>query len=162
MIRKFLRDLGFKMPTSVFAFLMSFWRPFRGAGIKVAHISPDFRHVKVVLKRKNYNKNYVGTQFGGSIYSMTDPFYMLMLMKNLGREYIVWDKGATIDFVSPGKTALSADFHIDDQLLNHIKEKTSTGEKYIFDLPIEVLDSEGQLVATIAKKLYTRKKPHYR
>lgn len=162
MIRRFLNKIGFKIPPSFFAFFMSLWSPFRGAGIKVSYISPDFRHVKVILKQKNYNRNYVGTQFGGSIYSMTDPFYMLMLMKNLGREYIVWDKGANIDFVSPGKTALHAEFKIDETLLDLIRAQTSSGEKYIFDLPVEVLDANNQLVAKISKQIYTRKKPHFR
>ena len=83
--------------------VMTLYPPYLGAGISVQHMSADFRHVKVRMGLGWYNRNYVGTQFGGSLYSMVDPFYMLMLMENLGRDYIVWDKAASIDFVSPGK-----------------------------------------------------------
>jgi hypothetical protein len=82
---------------------MSFYPPYLGAGVRVRHISDDFRDVTVSMGLGWYNRNYVGTQFGGSLYSMVDPFYMLMLMENLGRQYIVWDKAADIDFISPGK-----------------------------------------------------------
>lgn len=156
MTANFLRKL--RPSASVFRRLMSLWRPYRGAGIRVTHIAPDFRHIQVTLKRRWWNTNYVGTQFGGSIYAMTDPFYMLMLLNNLGGEYVVWDKGATIDFVHPGKTALFAEFRIDEALLNQVKAKTSGGEKYIFDLPVEVRDATGELIASISKKLYVRKK----
>ena len=82
---------------------LNFYPPYLGAGVKVRHISSDFREVRVSMGLTWYNRNYVRTQFGGSLYSMTDPFYMLMLMENLGRDYVVWDKAAHIEFVSPGK-----------------------------------------------------------
>ncbi len=78
-----------------------------------------------------YNRNYVGTQFGGSLYSMVDPFYMLMLMENLGRDYIVWDKAASIDFISPGKGPVYAEFFIDEALLDEVRRQTEGGEKYL-------------------------------
>ncbi len=156
MTANFLRKL--KPSAQFFRRLMNLWSPYRGAGIQVMHIAPDFRSVKVKLKRKWYNTNYVGTQFGGSIYAMTDPFYMLMLINNLGGDYIVWDKGATIDFVHPGKTELFVELQLDETLLTRVKEKTAGGEKYIFDLPVEVRDATGELVAAITKKLYVRKK----
>ena len=66
--------------------LLNFYPPYLGAGVKVRYISSDFREVRVSMGLKWYNRNYVRTQFGGSLYSMTDPFYMLMLMENLGRD----------------------------------------------------------------------------
>lgn len=89
---------------------------------------------------------------------MTDPFYMMMIMNNLGRDYIVWDKGAKIDFIKPGKTHLVAEFSIDDPLLDKIRAKTQNGEKYIFDLPVEVKDIHGQIIAKVEKTIYVRKK----
>lgn len=71
-----------------------FYVPFVGAGIRVTKVTPDFRQMEVKMKLKWYNKNYVGTHYGGSIYSMTDPFYMLMLIQILGKDYFVWDKAA--------------------------------------------------------------------
>lgn len=162
MLANMFRKINKKIPPSMVKRFMSFWRPYRGAGIKVAEISSDYRYVKVILKRKWYNLNYVGTQFGGSIYAMTDPFYMLMLMNIIGEKYLVWDKGATIDFVSPGKTELTAEFKITDEILTDVLKNTESGDKYIFDLPVDVLDADKKVVATVLKKIYVRKKKRYR
>ena len=75
---------------------MNVWPPFAGAGIRVVRLDADWRAIDVEMKLRFWNSNYVGTHYGGSLYSMTDPFYMLMLIENLGREYVVWDKAATI------------------------------------------------------------------
>lgn len=137
---------------------MNIWPPFWGAGIKVVEATDDYRNFKVSLKRTWFNMNYVGTQFGGSIYAMTDPFYMLMIINNLDSNYVVWDKAAQVDFIKPGKTRLTANFKIDQNLIDDIKSKTSGGEKYIFDLPVEVYDEAQVLVAKISKTIYVRLK----
>ena len=137
-------------------------QPDLGAGVRVRHISADFREVRVKMGLNLFNRNYVGTQFGGSLYSMTDPFFMLMLMENLGREYIVWDKAANIEFVSPGKGPVYAEFRIDQNLLDEIRAQTAGGEKYLPRLHAEVRDGEGTLVARVQKTLYVRLKPRAR
>jgi len=109
-----------------------------------------------------YNRNYVGTQFGGSLYSMVDPFFMLMLMENLGRQYIVWDKAADIDFIAPGKGPVFARFTIDDTLLDEIRRQTANGEKYLPQLQVDIHDGAGHLVARVGKTLYVRLKPQER
>ena len=81
---------------------INFWPPYWAAGIRVMKIAPDKTSVEVEMKLKMTNQNYVGTHFGGSLYAMCDPFFMLILIENLGRDYIVWDKAATIRFRSPG------------------------------------------------------------
>lgn len=143
-------------------FGLNLYPPYLGAGVRVRHISADFREVRVKMGLNLFNRNYVGTQFGGSLYSMTDPFFMLMLMENLGRDYIVWDKAANIEFVSPGKGPVYADFHIDQHLLDDIREQTAGGEKYLPRLHAEVRDGEGTLVARVQKTLYVRLKPRAR
>lgn len=89
---------------------------------------------------------------------MTDPFYMFMLINILGNDYIVWDKGAHIDFVRPGKSHVYAEFKITDEILEDIREKTKEGRKYIFELPVDVVDTQGELVASVKKTLYVREK----
>jgi acyl-coenzyme A thioesterase PaaI-like protein len=88
--------------------LINIWGPFRGAGIVVTSLADDWSHARVVLKERLLNRNYVGTHFGGSLFAMTDPFYMLMLMHRLGKGYRVWDRAASIDFLSPGRGTLIA------------------------------------------------------
>ena len=138
---------------------MNIYPPYFGAGIKVRSISPDFREVQVSMGLKWYNRNYVRTQFGGSLYSMTDPFYMLMLMENLGRDYIVWDKAAHIEFVSPGKGTVHAEFKINHAMLDDIREHTANGEKYLPKYKATIRDDNGTLVAHVEKTLYIRRKP---
>lgn len=141
---------------------MNLYPPYLGAGVRVRHIAPDFREVRVKMVLSWFNRNYVGTQFGGSLYSMTDPFFMLMLMENLGRDYIIWDKAANIEFITPGKGAVYADFRIDQSLLDEVRAQTADGRKFLPKLHAEVRDSEGTLVARVQKTLYIRLKPRLR
>ncbi|HBX57451.1 DUF4442 domain-containing protein [Pseudomonas sp. UBA2684] len=141
---------------------MNIYPPYLGAGVWVRQISADFRRVQVKMGLGWYNRNYVGTQFGGSLYSMTDPFFMLMLMENLGRDYIVWDKAASIDFIAPGKGPVYAEFTIDDGLLSSIRAQTAGGDKSLPELQVEVRDGAGTLVARVHKTLYVRLKPRVR
>ncbi|KJK15221.1 DUF4442 domain-containing protein [Pseudomonas sp. NPDC087612] len=142
--------------------LLNIYPPYLGAGIRVLSVSPDLRHIRVRMGLRWFNRNYVGTQFGGSLYSMVDPFYMLMLMELLGREYIVWDKAASIDFVSPGKGPVFADLRIDDALLDDIRQHTAGGKKYLPRLQVDIRDAAGELVARVDKTLYVRLKPQAR
>lgn len=160
MLVKILRAIAERTPPFVMRFFFNMYPPYLGAGIKVEEISTDRRYLRVSLKLRFYNRNYVGTQFGGSIYSMTDPHFMFLLMNNLGQDFIVWDKAAKIDFVKPGKTHVVAEFRIDDEILDTVREKTKNGEKYVFDLPATVRDLDGEVVAEIAKTLYVRRKPN--
>ena len=158
MLVKILRFIAERTPSFVMRFFFNLYPPYLGAGIKVEKISSDRRYLRVALKLRFYNRNYVGTQFGGSIYSMTDPHYMFLLINNLGPEYIVWDKAAKINFIKPGRGKLIAEFRIDEELLNRVREKTESGEKYVFDLPVAVRDGDNNLIAEISKTLYVRKK----
>ncbi|KAE9648240.1 DUF4442 domain-containing protein [Pseudomonas sp. PB106] len=142
--------------------VMTFYPPYLGAGVRVRHISDDFRDVQVSMGLGWYNRNYVGTQFGGSLYSMVDPFFMLMLMENLGSKYIVWDKAADIDFIAPGKGPVFARFSIDETLLAEIRRQTANGEKYLPQLQVDIHDGAGNLVARVGKTLYVRLKPQAR
>lgn len=146
------------IPSKFMRSLINIWPPFIGSGIHILESSEDLRSLTVELRRAWYNINYVGVQFGGSIYAMVDPFYMLMLMHNLGDDYIVWDKGAHIQFLKPGRTVLRAEFVIDEKLINDIKFKTSEGQKYVFDLPVEVRDTQCVVIAKVTKTMYVRRK----
>src|SRR3546814_13956082 len=85
------------MKASRLRLLMNLWPPFAFTGIRVQHIADDFSAVRVALHQRWYNRNYVGSHFGGSLFAMTDPFFMMMLLHQLGSNYIVWDKAAQIE-----------------------------------------------------------------
>jgi acyl-coenzyme A thioesterase PaaI-like protein len=139
--------------------VFNLWPPFLGAGVKVRRISPDWKEVDVQLRLGLTNRNYVGVHFGGSLYSMTDPFYMLMLLKNLGKDYIVWDKAGSIDYLKPGRGVVCARFRIDDDMLQRFRDATAGGDKHLPALHVSVYDAEGAEVARINKTLYIRRKP---
>lgn len=136
--------------------LMNIWPPYLGAGIRVKKISPDFRQVVVELRQKWFNRNYVGTHFGGSLYAMVDPFYMLMLINILGKDYMVWDTFACIDFIAPGRGTVTAEFTLDDSQIEKIKQETTACDKYIAELPVEITNADGEIVARATKHLYVR------
>jgi hypothetical protein len=137
---------------------INIWPPFFGAGIRVTRRDPGMKAVDVEMKLRFYNRNYVGTHYGGSLYSMTDPFYMLMLMSNLGRDYIVWDKSATIRFRQPGKGKVKAEFRLSESQLDDIREELKTSEKYELAFLVEVKDEAGEVVAEVQKVLHIRRK----
>lgn len=138
--------------------LLNFYGPYLGAGIRVRYISPDWKEIRVSMKLHFYNRNAVGTHFGGSLYSMVDPHLMLMLMHLLGEDYVVWDKAAKVEFVSPGKGTVSSTISIQEDELEAIIHCTNSGEAYCPEFDIQVLNQEGGLVAKIRKTLYVRKK----
>ena len=138
--------------------LMNIWGPFRGAGIRVREIAPDWRRVKVELRMRFNNRNYVGTHFGGSLFAMADPFYMLMVMHNLGRDYIVWDKAGAVRFLKPGRGTVTADFELTEAMLEDVRAKAVPGVKYEPTYSVDVRDAEGTVVATVEKTLHIRRK----
>lgn len=149
---------GFLVNHRMFRWLLNLYPPYLGAGIRVRRVSPDFREILVEMPLRFFNRNYVGTHFGGSLYAMVDPFYMLMLIKNLGPDYIVWDKAATIDFVKPGKGTVRALFRLEEKVLQEIKERVQDGGKFLPTFTVEVRDTQGEVVARVEKVLYVRKK----
>ena len=141
---------------------MNFWPPFRQCGIHITELSTYYRKVKVELKHKKLNLNANRTQYGGSIFSMTDPIYSLMLMANLGEKYHVWDKSAHVDFVSPGQTALYTQAELKEKVIDDILKNTQHGEKYFPVFVLEVFDKNNKLVAKVERTLYVRLKAQYR
>jgi len=138
--------------------LMNFYPPFIGAGIRVDYMARDFKEVQVSMKLRFWNKNYVNTHYGGSLYSMCDPFFMLMIMQILGRDYIVWDKAASIRFKKPGKGKVRAVFKISDEQIANIHEALKTNDKYEPTFIVDVVNAENEVVCTVEKLIYIKKK----
>ena len=138
--------------------ILNLWPPFLFAGIRLLEVSDDMRHARVVLKRHWYNRNFVGTHFGGSLFAMTDPFWMIMTLYRLGEDYIVWDKSAEIEFVEATKVPVYAEFRLDDATIDEIRAASAGGEKYLRWFETEVRTAEGQVVARVRKQVYVRRK----
>lgn len=136
--------------------LLSMYPPWLGAGIRVTHLSDDFTEAEVAMTLRWWNRNYVGTHFGGSLYSMIDPVYMLLLLENLPG-IIVWDKASSFRFVRPGTGTVRARFQLPADLLGDIRARFEAGETH-FDLtlPVQVIDESGRTVLTADKVVHLR------
>jgi acyl-coenzyme A thioesterase PaaI-like protein len=147
-----------KIGPRLFRHIMNWWPPFWGIRVHITYISADWREVRTRMKLSLRNKNYVGSHFGGGLFSMTDPFYMVMLVNVLGGEYLVWDKAASIEFVAPGRSTVYAHFNITDQMLDEIRRATANGEKFEPVYAIDIVDGAGEVIAKVKKTLYIRRK----
>ncbi len=132
-----------------------FFGPYTGASVRAHRMDADTIRVEMPLLLNNLN--IVGTHFGGSLYSMTDPWFMFLLMEKLGNEYIVWDKSARIDFLRPGRSTVSAVFYLPDSEAEHIRELVSLHRKTIKTYIADIIDADGNLVAKVEKEIYIRR-----
>ena len=135
----------------------AFFPAWRGLGARVTYIASDFREVRVELPLSWRTRNYVGTIFGGSLYGSVDPIYMIMLMKILGRDYVVWDKAASIRFRKPGRSTLHATFKLDDAEIDAIREATKNGDPINRVYNIDIVDGDGVVHASVEKTIYIRR-----
>ncbi|WP_255505579.1 DUF4442 domain-containing protein [Alkalisalibacterium limincola] len=138
--------------------VMNLWPPFLFSGIRVREISDDFSHVRVELTLRWYNRNYVNVHFGGSLFAMVDPFWMLLLMRHLGAAHLVWDKAGSIEFVKPGRGRVHAEFKLDPMLVGRLREQAADGRAVLHWFDTEVVDEAGDVVARVRKQVYVRRK----
>lgn len=139
-------------------FFLNHYAPYRGAGIQIESI--DLKHysirVKMPLTRKN--QNIVGVHFGGSLYAMVDPFYMLLLMHHLGSKYIVWDKAADIHFLAPGRGTVYANIRLTAGEIGKIKDLAEDHAPVLRHYSVDIVDESGLRIAEVKKTLYIRLK----
>ena len=140
-----------------FRHFMNWWPPFKAMAVTVDEISANFQLIKISMDLKWYNRNYVGTQFGGGLYAMVDPFYMLMLLKNLGKQFSVWDKSAEIFFKRQGRGKVFAHFKIEQNLIDHLKSSLAIGEKRDLELVVDIFDDNGEVICVVHKVIFLKK-----
>ncbi len=132
--------------------------PYLGMGIRVKSVSEDHTRFEVVLRQTWYNRNLFGTHFGGCLYSMCDPFYVFIVMMNLGKDYIVWDKSAGITFLKPASGTITGIFEIDRDTLERIRDEVDQQGKNTYHFETDLLNEAGEAVAHVTKEVYVRSK----
>ncbi len=130
------------------------WPCYRGTGARVTCIASDWREVRIRIPLSWRTRNYVGSIFGGSLYAAVDPFFMIMLMKNLGPDYVVWDKAATIRFRKPGRSPLNASFRLDEEELADIRRLLQEQPKVDRTYVVQLLDAAGVVHAEVEKVIH--------
>ncbi|EQA45452.1 PF14539 domain protein [Leptospira broomii serovar Hurstbridge str. 5399] len=142
-------------------FKLNYWPCIWCTGGKIEFISSDFKELHVGLSLKLRTLNRVGTVYGGSIYSSVDPYFMLLMMWILGKDYVVWDKAAKIKFIRPITEKIRTRFLIPEELITETKEKISQNGETTFDLPLKYENENGTVFATFEKSIYAASKEFY-
>jgi acyl-coenzyme A thioesterase PaaI-like protein len=138
--------------------LLGFYPPYLGAGVRVRDVSPDLRSITVEMPLTRWNRNYVGTHFGGSLFSLADPWFMLMLIEHLGDGYVVWDKAGSIRFVKPGRGTVRARFEIPPERVAEIRAEADRAGRVEPVFEVAITDEQGETVAEIEKRISVRPK----
>lgn len=138
--------------------IVNVYPPYLGAGIRVLHRQGDERTIRVEMRLRAWNRNLFGTHFGGSLYSMCDPWFVFLLVRLLGDDYLVWDKAAAIEFLRPGRGRVTATFHVPPATVEAIRAAADRDGKTEPVLTAEVVAEDGQVVARVRKTLWVKRK----
>ncbi len=141
-----------------FRLLVNLFGPYLLSGIRVTHVAEDLGRIDVEMALRPWNRNYVGTHFGGSLFSMADPWFMIMLIEQLGPGYVVWDKAGTIRFRKPGLGTVRARFEIPAERVEEIRRAADAGGKTEPVFAVQITDARGEVVAEVEKLLSVRRK----
>ena len=147
------------MRASTFRHLLNLWPPFLCNSIRLRELSDDWSTARVVLRLRPWNRNYVGCQFGGNLFAMVDPFWMLLALHRLGDDYYVWDRAGAIDFVAPGREDVHASFHLTDAMVEELRAAAAGGGKVLRWFETDITTASGEVIARVRKQLYVRLKP---
>lgn len=144
--------------TRLYRWAFNLFPAYRGTGARITYIAANWREVRIKLPLNWRTRNYVGTIFGGSMYGAVDPIFMIMLIRLLGRDYVVWDKAASIRFRRPGRSTLVARFVVDEQELQAIRDAAAEQPSIDRIYAVDLTDTEGTVCASVEKTIYIRKK----
>ena len=131
---------------------------YRRTGGRVTYIADDFLEIHVKLPLNWKTRNYVGTTFGGSMFAAVDPIYMVMFIHGLGRDYVVWDKAASIQYRKPGRSTLYAKMKVQPEELDAIRKELEQAENLDRVYQVDLVDQDGTVCASVEKTIYFRKK----
>ncbi len=138
--------------------LINWWPPMLGTGIWVSHVSHELDEFRVKMKLHWFNRNLIGIHYGGSLYSMCDPWYMFILTANLGNNYLVMDKAAAIRYLKPGKGTVYCTFKLTRDEISAIRNEVDEIGKKDYTFLCEIRNKEGEVVCEVDKIVYVRKK----
>jgi acyl-coenzyme A thioesterase PaaI-like protein len=140
-----------------FQLLVNLYPPYLGAGVRVTRIADDFSAIEVELRPRPWNRNTMGTHFGGSLFSMVDPFFMIMLAERLGNGYVVWDKSGSIRFRRPGRGTVRARLEISPERVQEIRQAADAAGKVEPTFRVEIIDAQGEMVAEVEKLISVKR-----
>lgn len=137
--------------------LVNQWPPFVAQGVSVTEVAEDWTRVTVRMELTPANANFFGTAFGGTLFAMLDPFLAILTDRQLGKGYAVWDRSARIEFLRPGRSAVTATVEVPASVVEEIRAATADGDKHLRWFEIPLLDEDGEVVAVQRRELYVRR-----
>lgn len=137
---------------------MNLWPPFAFSGIRIIHLDPGFQSATVRLRMHWWNRNVAGVHFGGSLFAMTDPFWMMLLLRHLGRDHVIWDRAAEVDFIKPGTGDVTAQFVLKPDDVERLRDLAAGGAKVLEWFTVDITDGTGEVVARVRKQVYVRRR----
>ncbi|GAA4235600.1 DUF4442 domain-containing protein [Postechiella marina] len=129
---------------------------------RVIEVSGDLLYVKIKIPISYKNRNFVGSIFGGSLFSATDPIYMIQLINILGDNYVVWDKDATIKYKRPAREDVFTEFIFTNEDIEHIKKQVSEHGEYNLVKTPNIVNKDGITIAELHKTMYVADKNFYK
>ena len=135
------------------------WPTFVAQKISVTELAEDWTRAVIRLDLTPENANYFGTAFGGSLFSMIDPFVVILAANQLGVDYAVWDKSVEIDFVRPGTGPVTATVDMPADVIDEIRAATADGQKLLKTFEVPLLAEDDSVVALQKRVLYIRRRP---
>ena len=129
---------------------------------RITSVTKDLGRIEIKIPLSYKNKNYVGTIFGGSLFSATDPIYMVQLIQLLGREYVVWDKSSMVKFRRPANSDAYAVFEFTEEEIAQLKADIATKNEVDLVKLVEIKSKEGKLFCEIEKTIYIVDKGYYK
>ncbi|GAA2842978.1 acyl-coenzyme A thioesterase PaaI-like protein [Leucobacter komagatae] len=134
------------------------WPTLKTQGVTVVELSDDFTRTVLRMDVTDENANYMGTAFGGSLFSMLDPFLVVMTINQLGPDYVVWDKAAEIEFVAPGVGSVHATIEMPEETVAEMREAAAGGKKVLRWFEVPITADDGSVVANVRRQLYVRER----
>lgn len=160
---KFGEWVGRKIGTGrAFKFFFNISPMYRRSGGRIVEASENLEYIKIKIRLNYKTRNYVGTMYGGHMYSCLDGIYMVQLLNLLGKSYVVWDKMATIKFKRPGTSTLFAEFNVSKELIEKIKANVAAQNEIDIKLDVHLVDSNGNICAEVEKIIYISSKDFFK
>lgn len=153
----------FMSKSSIYKYGFNLSPMYRRSTGKIINVSDDLLSVKIRIKLSYKNSNYVGSIFGGSLFSATDPIFMIQLLNILDSNYVVWDKAATIKFKRPARETCFVDFIFTLDEIEQIKKVVAEKKEIDFVKNIVITNKDTTVVfAEVSKTIYIADKTYYK
>lgn len=153
----------FVSKSNIYKYGFNFSPMYRRSTGRIFKVSDDLLSIKVRIKLSYKNSNYVGSIFGGSLFSATDPIFMIQLMNILDKNYVVWDKAASIKFKKPAKETCYIDFVFTNDEIVQIKNDVATKKEIDLIKNIQITNKDKSIVfAEVSKTIYVADKKYYK